>query len=498
MKAVGGSAPRTKPWGHCARETGTGDGALADYPRTYSFVRAGNVQTVTVEGPKDHLHLRTEVEILLRFGLGCNDRVVEALDTLAKAWEAAGDAKRDELPDLLEICQILKDARLPIARECAAAMDADEPETAAALPLETIQQEAESFHWSVAERIRSMGGTEADALAQEYWASAEGGLADPLQTTVTRQRGADVKTPETSDNADAVLAEAEAMLTPDLPDPTAEEPADGGIDRVTADEVMKDLDESISSALAVADDRSTSEAAVLSDSAVFDGKNADAVVPEAVGDAAEEVVKTAPAHPPLHKEDVGGERKSNIAIDEPCVEALSAASTAEASSDSEVLARPLVDEGPTKLQTAATAIDVALETADAALSRLTADIGTDTPTAPAATSTTSNETDLAADLRSETLAIRSVITEQMNRFLDVLERLERTQQQIQASLTEYRQIRQAAEAVRDEALSALQAQKEYEDAQRRVESARLAAEEAQNRLQATRKTFEAALADKKS
>ncbi len=257
---------------------------MSELPKSYPIIRSGRIDQETVATLDDVVRLRTEVAIIARFGRGADDRVVQAVAArLEHADENARPEPRDA-DDVREILQILHDAHHPAISETATSIDADFPDAARGIPLKTIHEEAEEFHKSVAQQIRSSGLEDAEALARDYLSAAGEATADSTTTGPTSDGDVDMN--DQSDPSTDLPPDTETGEQP--PQAAAvEEPETGSlVDDIGAGDQA--ADEAVAAAVE-ADQEGLQEAeAVLSDAKAA-AVTADEPVPEeASGETSEE------------------------------------------------------------------------------------------------------------------------------------------------------------------------------------------------------------------
>ncbi len=509
------------------------------------MIRAGQVESVAVEDLDELIRLRTELAILDRFGQGSNDQVIAAIAASLEEAEQTDETPDHKPADLKEMLQILRDAANPVVAETVAAIDADFPQAAQAMQIETIEQEAEAFHVNVAGGVLASGLPDAVEVSQSYLTAVSARPHSPSDTDVVDNGDDPVSETEEarSDSGDDVVSssdvEAAVEVQPDSPadeapagDPAAASPSiEAGVtvepevseqaDPVPATqpedaapepaadaaESSEDIDALLDSLTAEAEEATGSAEPIDDDEVPLEQDLAEALVAQEVPN--DEDVEL-PATEPDAPDAVGA--TDEAALSEQALGDLVEEVTAEAVADDSVdvedqPADPAedVDKGPTPMEVS---VDAALDVADAAVKTIATDfVGGEDEPAPIEPSADEAPADaggglepaatgsVADELRAEVDDIRRVLTDQLDRLTAVLERVEQVSNQAQQTLGQANRLREAAESARDEAAAALEAQKTYVQAQKQADRARAASEQAQARAETARQALESTLAD---
>ena len=101
---------------------------MAGLPTTFEITRAGTVETVPVPDQTTLLALRTELELVRRFGAGADRRVLEAIDARLDHVRS-GVTARDGIgvEDIEDMRKILTDAPAATNAAAIARVDQDHP-----------------------------------------------------------------------------------------------------------------------------------------------------------------------------------------------------------------------------------------------------------------------------------------------------------------------------------------------------------------------------------
>ncbi len=241
---------------------------MASFPKSYPIIRSGRIEQATVNDLDELIRLRTELAILSRFGRGATERVIETLAGMVDEADEAGEPPPKERDDLAESVQILRDAMHPTIAETRSAIDAEFPQAAAAVQLQTIHDEADEFHRTIADHLKASGATDAEEVVEAYLAasgtpydqepveaSPESGdqtvsdsasaPQEPVEAAAEAVETASEEMPEQSASAESVLTEAKAAAVPaDTPMPEAEDAEEGAAtdDAPESAEAVDDVD----------------------------------------------------------------------------------------------------------------------------------------------------------------------------------------------------------------------------------------------------------------
>jgi len=182
---------------------------MPPFPRTYGVVRGGSAETVTVGDVEALLELRTELELVVKFGAGATPAIVAALDArlaqLASQEPGRAKATRDDVADMRSI---VMDAKAPANALAVASIDVDFPEIKGMLNMSAIENESEQFHQEVAEAVDNAPATsEATPEADLPQAGGSEPAAEAGDTVV-----GDEEVETVTDALEELAAEAETEL----------------------------------------------------------------------------------------------------------------------------------------------------------------------------------------------------------------------------------------------------------------------------------------------
>lgn len=471
------------------------------FPRSYAIVRQGRREAVAVADLEELIDLRTELEIVRRFGAGAGPGLVEALDRRIheeRSQETAMGRTVADLAELEDMRSVLSDSLAPTVRRAIAEIDRDCPQARAGVVMESINNEADAFHKDVVDKLEDAGDPDIDALLAEF---AE------VTKDATGQE-------ETGEAAEEVLdADLQALLA----ETSGAAPEEAGLAELAAELVEPEGD--TAEATEAADDVTAmlEELDRTDDPAAGLGEAAE-VPPEEFDEAAEVPVEEAAT--------VSGEPGVNIeTVTDQVAESLS---TAEAQLDAiasafEVAAAELGEATDDVVQAVGPAAEAPADSADdlAALADWDAEAGADessevgsvepvsddasvmtsnlqaasasvsftvSPAAQAggrATSPPAGPARRADEMRAQLKQARANILSELDDLLVMLERVDQMQVQADETVAKARQFEQAAARaqVAGQALAAAEAE---------AAKARAAFEQAQARASGARQTWEQA------
>ena len=148
---------------------------MTSFPTSYKIVRTGKVQIVTVPDGQALLDLRTELELILRFGATATPEKFVLLDARIRRLASDTSERGRFLSDnLAEMRSILADAAEPINKLAAARIDEDFPDLMRAMNMSSIDNESNQYHEDLENEIR-------EELNEQAEPTANGPAADDVQ-----------------------------------------------------------------------------------------------------------------------------------------------------------------------------------------------------------------------------------------------------------------------------------------------------------------------------
>ena len=176
---------------------------VSDFPRTYTIVRRGREQEIITGDREQLIALRTELEVVRRFGAGADHRAIAALDErLSRLWGEGPPPSRSTtrlIESVEEMRDILCDALSPVNAATAARIDRQDPGLRSELIMDSIDGDSQNFRKDLARQLEASGAEDVDAMLAAF----EEALKDPPVT------GAEGEATSADDEAiDAMLAEA--------------------------------------------------------------------------------------------------------------------------------------------------------------------------------------------------------------------------------------------------------------------------------------------------
>lgn len=234
----------------------------ADLPRTYRIVREGQPLEVSAATAETLVDLRTELEIVTRFGAGATPELLAAFDRRLEALAAAG-ASAERLEAVREMRWILSDAIEPDNRDAIRQMDIENPQLQTGMNMGSIENDAKAFRNDVSTEAGQMGNDDIDAMLAEFEQAANESQADEQSAAPADADVADLTASEDED-IDKLLAEVGAAAD-GAPAPEPDDPVEAA---------MAELAESAQSA----EPAESSEAAGDDVAAVINGVGAPAGV----------------------------------------------------------------------------------------------------------------------------------------------------------------------------------------------------------------------------
>ena len=192
---------------------------MSAFPRIFKVVREGLVQDVRVEDSDDLWRLRTELELLRFWAVGCDQRVRDALGRALR---------REHNADLADLCSILRDAAHPELVTCIARVDREAPDLRSQINRSVVRETAEQFRRDVAGWLRRSGLPEGENLAAiyeerveilvrarlPYGTEADGDRSFAVKPTARKQE----ENSMTDQTKDAAVTDAGIQETPEAAD----------------------------------------------------------------------------------------------------------------------------------------------------------------------------------------------------------------------------------------------------------------------------------------
>lgn len=185
---------------------------MLEWPRRYSIVRQGQHQTVTVDGPEALIELRTELELVRRFGAGATPTLIAAFDRrieqIRRPHQLPVGPDEMKIEALMDMRAILSDSLSPVNRRTVARIDQESPEVKAGVAMSSIEKDAKEFREDVAKELNTPDDEDVDAvLAELAQAEAE---ADPEPTQAADAESAPQESArsELDEDLEALIANA--------------------------------------------------------------------------------------------------------------------------------------------------------------------------------------------------------------------------------------------------------------------------------------------------
>jgi len=471
---------------------------VAGFPQTYQIVRRGVITPVTVRDHETLLSLRTELELVVRFGAGATGPVVAALDAKLARIQSEGIGQTDPpAADIEDMRTILSDGLNPAAAAAIAEMDADFPQARGEINMESIQQESEQFHQDVADEIETSGVPDAEELGRAF-TQATGSVSSPStseDTPATDEAAIDPVKPAMAERADPAATGDSAADEPDaISGEAASATGADGHDAAATGPDEPEVD-SVQAALAEAAgdlDRITGEDSACDDSAA----ELDHGAAENGSDSPAPVVHAEPPAEPQPSADIGTAGDPLDAASDPSLETAT---------------EPL-SEDLTTTEDEATAIASALQEVTAELDAMgdsiEASVGTtedavgaqeetwvgeppEMPVAPVDRAgsqpcpTPSQTRPTTSSLREEIVEIKGKLLSALEGVAPLLDRIDQANKQVEAKLARAAAFQRAAE-------EAQEAGQRVATAQAEAVEARGAYSRAQEQLEQARATWKAA------
>lgn len=143
-----------------------------DYPRTYAIVRQGESQVASVANLEELIALRTELELIRRFGAGATIELIDALDRrIAQMRSPDWTQSESSAPcagELQEVRAILSDSLSPANRQAIAQIDQECPQARAGVAMESIEQDTKDFRDDVTAQLQNAEIDDVDALLATF------------------------------------------------------------------------------------------------------------------------------------------------------------------------------------------------------------------------------------------------------------------------------------------------------------------------------------------
>lgn len=223
---------------------------MDDFPTSYTIVRQGRPHAVQVNSLEELIDLRSELEIVRRFGAGANLELLRALD---RCIAQLGDDRPDDASEpatriegLEDMRAILCDALSPVNGETTARIDREWPRAKAGVNMASIDKDSAEFRQDLAKQLEA-GGEDVDALLAAFEEAAlqeeTSSNANQADTELDADLQALLTATSDEDPDEAALSALAASigLNDDLAD---EEPAsDGGFALSEASSVDDQSDE---------------------------------------------------------------------------------------------------------------------------------------------------------------------------------------------------------------------------------------------------------------
>jgi hypothetical protein len=144
---------------------------ISDFPIAYRVVRQGRWQTASVSNLAELVALRTELEIIRRFGAGATAGLVATIDArLTRIWtdDQTDAASRTELiQDLQEMKGILCDAMAAANARVIVEIDRSFPEIQTRLPMNSIDKDTQQFRQAVTDQAKA-SDADVDAMLAAF------------------------------------------------------------------------------------------------------------------------------------------------------------------------------------------------------------------------------------------------------------------------------------------------------------------------------------------
>ena len=467
------------------------------FPTTYQIVRQGQLQTVTANDLDALIELRTELELVRRFGAGATHELIAVLDRMiAELWtqdRADAPGGPDRIAKLEDMRAILADALSPVNRQTIARIDQECPQAIAGVSMSSIEKDTQEFRQDVIDQLGASGDDDVDALLAAFEQASKETQSSPSVADIDVSKLdpdlqallADTGSGELDDAALAALADSVVNAADDSA--TA---SDGG-----ESEPQEPVD--LATPECVEEPCSASSRPVQPDESIDSGfepqASADRVASQ--GDGLETTLDA-----------VTAQMTQQLSSAEEQLDAIASAFEAAAAELSQTTGdnRTELDRFPTSTgpETAPADPPTALATnADSAPNPPVAD---PTPAAGSAAASvlcdpigaprqaqTPAATSSVAEIKTQLRQARANILSELDDLLIVLERVDRMQGQAQASLERARQFEQAAarahrasQALAAAEADAAKARASFDQAQARLNDARQVWEQAQQEASA--------------
>lgn len=223
-----------------------------DYPRTYAIVRQGESQVASVANLEELIALRTELELIRRFGAGATIELIDALDRrIAQMRSPDWTQSESSAPcagELQEVRAILSDSLSPANRQAVAQIDQECPQARAGVAMESIEQDTKDFRDDVTAQLQNAEIDDVDALLATFEQASQESSAEqsPAGTTGDEDLDADLQAllAQVSEPAsdDSELAQLAASLDAPEAAPALPQTDTEPVELVAASEPDQNLD----------------------------------------------------------------------------------------------------------------------------------------------------------------------------------------------------------------------------------------------------------------
>lgn len=184
---------------------------LSDFPKTYRIVRQGEVQDVSVTDTEDLFWLRTELELVRRFGAGSSAGLMSVLNRRVVGLESRLTPKvLTTLDAVREIQVVLRDAMEPANERTIIEIDREYPAIRAGLNMDSIEKDTQAFRNEVVEQASVAGDADIDAMLAAFEEAAREPAAGEAAPDAEALLAAEAQPEAENLDIDAMLAEAES------------------------------------------------------------------------------------------------------------------------------------------------------------------------------------------------------------------------------------------------------------------------------------------------
>lgn len=185
---------------------------MLEWPRRYAIVRQGQHQTVTVDAPEALIELRTELELVRRFGAEATPELIGAFDRrieqIRRPSQPETDAAGKQIEALVDMRAILSDSLSPVNRGTIARIDQESPEAKAGVAMSSIEKDAKEFREDVAKELNTPDNEDVDGMLAELAQAEAEADPEPPQAADAESGPQDSARSELDEDLEALIANA--------------------------------------------------------------------------------------------------------------------------------------------------------------------------------------------------------------------------------------------------------------------------------------------------